>query len=184
MDSKPLEGAKGIDRQGIDPNQQDTITSPQQFYSPTLGDQMQSRGSFDFTDNDLGSSMIAGGGSTVYSPFFMQLPFPDKPVGDSMKNFSSSFSVEKTSGLLFCVSCDFRSSFLYEGRSSNHYAARQRNTIIKPGLHKPPFSHFGYQFRPFPMPGAAESHQSVPQAGGRVLLSAVPSDQTRRVVCA
>ena len=124
MDSKPSEGAKGIDKQGLDPNQPDTITSPQQFYSPTLGDQMQSRGSFDFTDNELGSSMIAGGGSTVYSPFFMQLPYPDKPVGDGMKNFSSSFSVEKTSGLFFGLSCDFRSGFLYEGRSSNHYASR------------------------------------------------------------
>ena len=64
---------------------------------------MQSRGSFDFTENDLGSSIIAGGGSTVYSPFLMQLSYSDKTAGDAMKNYAGSFEMGKTSGMVACV---------------------------------------------------------------------------------
>ena len=103
MDSKPLEGAKGIDKQMVDPNPRDGLISPRQFYSPTLGEQMQSRGSFDFTENDLGSSIIAGGGSTVYSPFLMQLSYSDKTAGDAMKNYAGSFEMGKTTGMVACV---------------------------------------------------------------------------------
>ena len=85
-----------------DPNQRDGFISPRQFYSPTLGEQMQSRGSFDFTENDMGSPIIAGGGSNVYSPFLLQLSYADKTPSDAMKNYSGSFEVGKTSGIVLC----------------------------------------------------------------------------------
>lgn len=105
-DPKTVDPKKEPISQAAEPNSNEMLTSTSEFFSPTMGVQITSTDNFDFQENELGSSLMNGGSSTVYSPFFMQLSYPEKSSTDS-KLYSASFGEDKSRGeisliLSFC----------------------------------------------------------------------------------
>ena len=132
-DPKTVEPKKESIPQPPEPNSNEMLASTSEFFSPTIGAQMTSADNFDFQENELGSSLMNGGSSTVYSPFFMQIPYPERSGSDS--KYSASFGEDKSRGSISSFLSRCRRDFHHKDNSSPHHVTRVCCQNLKYLLH-------------------------------------------------
>lgn len=97
-DRKTADSQKGSTIPQSETTTSEVMASTNDLFSPSLEMHMEAGDNFDFRESELVSSMMNSGTSAVYSPFFMQMSFPEKSTVDTGKAFSSSYGSDKNGG--------------------------------------------------------------------------------------